>query len=290
MKDQDKSKYNIDMSENKNSKNIYDISLKDTISGLEGAFTELFLGFKIKSASKPLNLELSKIEEKKADFLCKITDLDDKESILHIEFQTSNHKDMHFRMLRYLTELYKAHKLPIIQLVIYLGDGKMNMSDNISFSCHETTIDYKYKLVNISDLDCKDFVDSDNSDLVVLGILCDFKNKDAQEIVHKICKRLEELCKDDTNELKNKFLKLETFSKLRKLENIVAKEEEMLETTIKVSDLPSYGLGHTQGLSQGKQQEKIEIAKLSLNQGLNESVIALITGLSIEEVKKLKDS
>ena len=25
----------------------YDITLKDTISGLEGAFTELFLGFKI---------------------------------------------------------------------------------------------------------------------------------------------------------------------------------------------------------------------------------------------------
>ena len=53
------------------------------MSGLEGAFTELFLNFKIKSADKPLNLELPKIEEKIADFLCKIVDEDDKEAILH---------------------------------------------------------------------------------------------------------------------------------------------------------------------------------------------------------------
>jgi predicted transposase YdaD len=274
------------MSKDKNSKNVYDISLKDTISGLEGAFTEIFLGFKIKSASEPLNLELSKIEEKKADFLCKIVDDEDKESILHIEFQTSNHKDMHFRMLRYLTELYKIHKLPIIQLVIYLGDGKMSMQDNIRFAVHDTVIDYKYKLVNISDLECSKFVESDNSDLVVLGILCDFKNKDERVVIHQICKRLEELCRDDVNELKNKFLKLETFSKLRKLEQIVLEEEEMLETTISISDLPSFG----KGKEQGKQEQKYEIAQASLNQGIDVQIVASITGLSIEEVKKLKDN
>ena len=104
-----------------NIKNKYDVSLKDAISGLEGAFTKLFLNFEIKSASEPLNLELNKIDEKEADFVCKIIDTDNKESILHIEFQSSNHKDMHFRMLRYLTELHKTYNLPIIQLVIYIG-------------------------------------------------------------------------------------------------------------------------------------------------------------------------
>ena len=95
-------------------KNIYDISLKKMIAGLEGAFTELFLGFKIKEASGPLNVELAKIEEKKADFVCKIIDENEKESILHIEFQTSNHKEMHFRMLRYLTELYKKYDINMV--------------------------------------------------------------------------------------------------------------------------------------------------------------------------------
>jgi len=161
----------------------YDITLKDTISGLEGAFTELFLGFEIKKASKPLNIELQKIEEKQADFVCKITDLKNKEYILHIEFQTSNHKEMHFRMLRYLTELHKMHNLPIIQLVIYLGKGKMNMQNSINLSCYNTKIDYQYKLVNIADLDCENFINSDKSELVLIGILCDFKNRDKRQVI-----------------------------------------------------------------------------------------------------------
>ena len=265
----------------------YDISLKETISGLEGAFTELFLGFEIKEASEPLNIELQKIEEKQADFVSKIVDLNNKEYILHIEFQVSNHKDMYFRMLRYLTELHKRYNLPIIQLVIYLGKDKMSMEDSINFSCYDTKIDYRYKLVNISTLNCEDFINSDKSELVLIGILCDFKNKNKREVVRKIREKLELFCEGDYNKLRNQFLKLEVFSKLRNLTDIVKEEEKMLADRIRVEDLPSYSIGMDRGINQGARDKQIEIAKNLLKAKVNLNTIALSTGLSIEEIKKL---
>jgi predicted transposase/invertase (TIGR01784 family) len=269
-------------------KNIYDISLKKMIAGLEGAFTELFLGFKIKEASEPLNVELAKIEEKKADFVCKIIDENEKESILHIEFQTSNHKEMHFRMLRYLTELYKKYKLPIIQLVIYIGKEKIAMEDNIKFEIKETKIEYKYKLIDIKEINCESLIDSNNSNLVILGILCDFKNKNKNEVVRKILKKIKKLCDNDNNELNNKILKLEVFSRLRNLTEIVKKEEEMLEDTIKMQDLPSYAFGLNRGLEEGIQKRNIEIARNLILANIGQEIIEKTTGLSIEEIKKYK--
>lgn len=72
----------------------YDLTLKDILSGLEKSFAKAFLGLEIKNA-KALNVGFPKIEEKIADYICKIEDLKNKESILHIEFQTTNHYKMH---------------------------------------------------------------------------------------------------------------------------------------------------------------------------------------------------
>ncbi len=47
--------------------------------------------------------------------------------------------------------------------------------------------------------------------------------------------------------------------------------------------------GREEGLQQGKYQEKLEIAKISLDQGLDFQTVSMITGLSILEIQKLKD-
>lgn len=79
----------------------FDISLKSALNGLEMVFGKAFLGLDIRDA-EPLNIEFPKIEEKEADYIFKAKLSNDQSIIVHIEFQTSNHKDMHFRMLRYL--------------------------------------------------------------------------------------------------------------------------------------------------------------------------------------------
>jgi len=111
---------------------------------------------------------------------------------------------------------------------------------------------------------------------------------------------LEELCKNDNNELNNKIFKLEVFSKLRNLTEIVKKEEEMLEDTIKMQDLPSYAFGLDRGLEEGREEgiqigqkkgiekEKLEIAKNLILANIEQEIIEKTTGLSIEEIKKYK--
>ena len=47
--------------------------------------------------------------------------------------------------------------------------------------------------------------------------------------------------------------------------------------------------GEARGKAEGAKSKQIEIAKKSLNQGLSEDVVAMITGLKIEEIKNLKD-
>ena len=182
-----------------NIKNKYNVSLKDAISGLEGAFTKLFLNFEIKSASEPLNYE--------------------------------------------------------------------------------------------------DFINSNNSKLVILAILCDFKNNDKKEIVHKIIKRLRLLSDGDKNELNTNIFKLDIFSQLRNLTDIVKEEQKMITDEIRIENLASYSLGMDKGISQGIHQgisqgidkRNMEIAKNLLKLNIDMNSIISSTGLTMQDIKNLKN-
>ena len=100
--------------------------------------------------------------------------------------------------------------------------------------------------------------------------------------------------------MNNKILKLEVFSRLRNLTEIVKKEEEMLEDTIKMQDLPSYAFGLNRGLEEGREEGReegiqigvenrnIEIARNLILANIGQEIIEKTTGLSIEEIKKYK--
>ena len=95
--------------------------------------------------------------------------------------------------------------------------------------------------------------------------------------------------------MNNKILKLEVFSRLRNLTEIVKKEEEMLEDTIKMQDLPSYAFGLDRGLEEGREEgiqigvenRNIEIAKNLLSLNLEIERIMQATGLTREEIERL---
>ncbi len=269
----------------------FDITLKDALAGLEKAFCKVFLNLDIIEA-KPLNTEFKKIEEKQADYIVKIKDINNKESILHIEFQTTNHKEMHIRMLRYLTELYRVYKMPIIQVVLYLGEEKLTMKDGISFEALKTKIEYKYQLISSKELDCELFLNSNDSDMVVLSILCNLEDVDKKKFIKKVFQRLYELNRDDENSYKNFILKLEVVSELRKNLKPLIKEQAMVADKIKVENLPSYEIGYKKGIEEGNKkllEEKRAIA-YSLLKFHDDKTIAKIVGLPIEEVRELRNS
>ncbi|NWF67300.1 MAG: hypothetical protein HXX81_07535 [Campylobacterales bacterium] len=105
----------------------------------------------------------------------------------------------------------------------------------------------------MKELDCQPFLQSDESDMIIMSILCK-KEHEKRELIQKILTKLYELNKNDENSYKNYILKLETISELRGLQQIIKEEEnKMVEAKISVQKLPSYMLGFEEGVEDGKQ-------------------------------------
>ena len=101
----------------------------------------------------------------------------------------------------------------------------------------------------------------------------------------------------------NKFLKaftLSTFTNLqfgifmvvfhRVLDNVIVKVKNWkgLEKGIEVGMQEGLEKGKEEGMQEGEKKKQIEIAKISLKQGLNIETISIITGLTKEEIEELQ--
>gem|GEM_PF-5589428 len=81
--------------------------------------------------------------------------------ILHIELQDSNDSIMHWRMMRYYTDIALANPgIPIRQYVIYTGGPPLAMTDAVQ-DAHWV---YRYTMIDMHNLDCERFIEEDNPD------------------------------------------------------------------------------------------------------------------------------
>ena len=250
-----------------------------------------------------LDIEFAKIETRKADVLVK-TD----EKIIHIEFQTQTDSKMLLRMLRYYSEIkFRYPDKEVFQYVIYIG--KYNTSMN--YKLKEHNIEYNYELIDMKKIDCRDFLDSDNPEAVVVSILCDFKGKDERKMIRSILERLLKITKNE-NEFRKYFSILEELSTSRNLSKIV-EEEEMALQYLTWEDLPSYrrgekmgreagmekglvagiekGLitGMEKGLEKGMEESKKEIIFNMMKVGMNDDMILKIVNIDKNKLNQIKD-
>ncbi len=247
-----------------------DITTKDTIKTITQDIAKYILELDVKDIEF-VDKELQRIEKREADIVAKCK-VNGEEAILHMEIQNSNDKLMNKRMLRYYTDIrLRFDTLPIYQYLIYIGKPKLSMKDNIK----EESINYRYNIVDMHNIDCQKFLDMDNPDALVLSILCDFKDKDERDVLEYILRRLKELTKDDEHRFGKYILILETLSTNRNLEQKLKEAEEMLRD-VKMEDLPSYQIVMEKGISQG------------ISEGIITTAITMITKfkLSIEDVAK----
>jgi len=102
-----------------------DITLRDIISNIPYKFVKILTG---KKAVKILDNAFPSVKERKADLLLELED----GSIFHLELQTNNDSKMHFRMAEYYLLIKRRYKNKfILQMVLYVGDGKPNMPNKI---------------------------------------------------------------------------------------------------------------------------------------------------------------
>ena len=243
---------------------------KDILKEIAYDISKYLLNLDIDENIEVIDKELLKIEKREADLLFKT-----KNRVVQIEIQNNFHPKMHLRMIRYFSDLvYEFEDYEIIQYVIYIGSG------NKKFKTEYKNVDayFKYRFIDMREIDCRLFLNSDEPKKIILSVLCDFKGEDKESIISEILVKLKKYSKDRYEFDKN-IAMLEILSTNRGLENIVNKGIKML-SQLSLYDLPTYKEAMELGLKEGEEK--------GMQKGLLKGKILAYyeLGVSIEEISK----
>jgi hypothetical protein len=128
-----------------------------------------------------LSVELARVEERRADLVLLLAD----GTILHIEFQSGNDKDMPYREGIYCLLLGQKYRRRVRQVVLYVGQAKMRMDDRVDLGETKSS----YRLVDIREMDARKLMASGRPGDLALAMLAD----GGPEQVLEIAKRASEL-------------------------------------------------------------------------------------------------
>ena len=243
-----------------------DIVSKEIIGQLAAYLAIYLLDLPIEpDFQEAMGTEHQRVEDRRADLVVKLREKGEEPFLLHIEIQNDNDPKMPVRMMRYLTDVLLAYPgLPIHQYLIYIGAEKLTMSDRFEgFDTH-----HRYGLVDMRAVDCEYLIKKDTPEALILAILCDFKDRDPQEVVDYIYTRLQELVGDNTKRLRECIAMLHILSVNRDLKKEIKEAEKML-TQIDMTRIPSYQLGMEKGLEEGMEKGRLE--------GIEKGEIAFLT-------------
>ena len=279
----------------------YDIVLKDLLYDMPGSFIYIISGMK---AVELLNVELPEVRKRNPDLLLLLDD----DSILHIELQAYNDVRMAERMLEYKLLIKQRYKdKEVRQVVVYVGDDKMQMSDSIE--CEG--LSYRFRLMDIREVDCEDMVRSDYISDIIIGSLCRVRDED--RYVERLLRAIRNLSEEEKKDTIKKAL---TLLRLRpilysKVEDRI-KEESMPLTIVDVERDPYYkrGVEHgielgiekgiekgirrgaraglKRGIERGIEREKVKTARRMYEEGIRDVVfISRITGIGVERLREI---
>jgi len=244
---------------------------------------------------KALPGDLQYTSEREADQLWEVTPAGDHPFILHVEYQTTNDKQMLSRMLLYHAFLFYQKQLPVRQYVIYVGREKLKMEHQVQ----SDSFSYQYHLVDLRSFSYQTFLESSSSREVLLAILANFEGERGELVAEKIMAKLEQITTSKL-ELSQRALQLIRLAVLRDLNNTVFNLAKKMAITIDIKDDTLYqqGLQHgkeeglQQGLQKGKEEGKLagkeEDALKMLKKGLDLDLISEITELPAERIAQLK--
>jgi len=262
----------------------YDKILKENITSIFLPLSEKFFGIKIvKSQDLPEKLQTT--QEREPDFVKKVWTDKNETFILHIEFQTTDEKDMVYRMAEYKAIMQRKFKVPVKQFVIYLGTKKPKMETELS----EEEIIKGFQLTNIHERNADKILQSEIPEEVMLAILGEYKKVDAEKIISKIIQRLQQLTSGQIV-LQRYLQQLLVLSRLRKLEVQTKEKVKTMPITYDINTDGLYKVGKREGKREGKIEGKKEtIIEMLKEPAMSEEMIAKFTRTSVAFVRKVKE-
>jgi len=219
--------------------------------------------------------ELHYTIEREADFVEKITTQDNQTLVFHIEFQTANDKTIADRMFVYAGLIYKIYRLPLRQIVFYIGNDPVNMPSKLSMP----TFEYNFELIDLQSISYKEFINSSIPEEVLLAILCNFEQVQAEMVVEEIFIKLRMLQESNLN-FQRSVRQLDMLSLLRGLQPLILKQEQKMALTLDIKNDLRY--------QQGEKGKAIEVASELIKEGLSSELISRATKLTTEEIEALR--
>lgn len=208
-----------------------------------------------------LNVELPSVQERRLDLVLLLAD----ETLLHIELQSSNDRDMGLRMLEYYALLWRRYRKSLRQVVVYVGTPRLRMSAGFETEA----LRFSYSLRDIREWRAEDLLASAIFGDQVLAILGG--TEEPQRVIRGVLERIEKMVPERRERALRYMLILVG---LRKFEMIVVQEVAKMGVTVDWSRYPAVKEAEVRGVREallvivGKQfgpipawaQEKIEKA------------------------------
>jgi len=225
-----------------------------------------------------LSTEQQRVEDRRADLVARVRQ-ESGSFILHVEIQNNNDPLMALRMLRYYTDIAFAHSgMAVQQYLIYIGADKLRMASQIT----DYGLDYRYRIIDMHDIDYQDLLGRDSPDAIVLAILGDFKGHTKRRAVNTIVQRLHQKLCSKPKLFREYLSMMEILSDNRDLKPFI-KEAETMITQFDIEKLPSFELGMEKGVKKGLQEGMKQIVKQLLKRQTPE-IVAEMTDLPLEIV------
>lgn len=215
----------------------YDISLKLLLRGSgAGALREVTGGIAIE---KWLDVEMPEMQNTRVDLLGETAAGD----LVHIELQSTNDPTMPIRMLEYYVRVYRLFKKFPLQILLYVGDAPLRMAAELT----GPDLSFRYKAIDIKDLDGERLLASDQVGDNVIAILT--RLRDRNEAVWKILLRVA----DQPPAIRETALaQLFRLAGLRRLEEVVERETKKMPILNDIMDNKVLGREYKRGRVEGE--------------------------------------
>lgn len=197
---------------------------------------------------------------------------------------------MRFRLLLYKSLLIHREKLPVKQVVVFIGDEKIRKPNTYK----DEDLFFRFHWMDLKTIPYQKFINSENSEEVIFAILADFQNEKPENLVEQILNRLQQLASGQL-QLEKYTRQLEIISKLRNLQKLTIKKVERMPIVYDIETDIRYLQGKREGKIEGKKEGKEEsntIVCISLLDLKSYSTIEIanILQTKIEFVEKVKEA
>lgn len=218
--------------------------------------------------------------------------------LVHVEPQAYLQKDFNERMFIYFSRLYEKYRRRILTVAVFSYDRIQDEPNSFTVEFpFLNVLNFKYYKLELKKLNWRDYIGGNNPVAAALLSKMGFNPAEKVKVRLEFMRMLARMKLDPARtELLGCFF--ESYLKLNSKEEeefhlelgkIDSKEAELIMQVTTSWHEKGRAEGIKEGIKEGEKKKALDTARAALKKGLTEDVVAEITGLDSETVRRLKD-